>query len=295
MIPPSFDYVRPATVDDAVAALAEHGEDAKVLAGGQSLIPLLRLRLAAPTTLVDVGRLEELHGIRLDRGPEIGTGGGTVVIGAATPHHEVLRHPLVREHAPLVAKATETVADPAVRHRGTFGGSLAHADPAGDLPAVALAAEAELVIAGPSGRRTVPAQEFFVDYLETALGPGELLVEVRVPAHGGWGTHYEKFHRVAQAWAIVGVAAMVRREGDTIAEARVGLTNMGPTPLRAIATEQALAGARLPNGSGNGAVAAAAGHAAEGTSPSSDLSAAADYREHLARVLTRRAVEAALR
>ena len=287
MIPPTFDYVRPATVDDVVAALAEHGEDAKVLAGGQSLIPLLRLRLAAPTTLVDVGRLAELHGVRLE--------GGTVVIGAATPHHEVLRDPLVREHAPLVGKATGTVADPAVRHRGTFGGALAHADPAGDLPSVALATEAELVIAGPGGRRTVPAQDFFVDYLETALGPGDLLVEVRVPAHGSWGTHYEKFHRVAQAWAIVGVAAMVRREGDTIAEARIGLTNMGATPLRAVATEQALAGATLANGSGNGAVSTAAGHAAEGTSPSSDLSAAADYREHLARVLTRRAVEAALR
>jgi len=295
MIPPSFDYVRPADVDDAVAALAEHGEDAKVLAGGQSLIPLLRLRLAAPTTLVDVGRLAELHGVRLDGGPDSGSAGGTVVIGAATPHHEVLHNPLVREHAPLVAKATETVADPAVRHRGTFGGSLAHADPAGDLPAVALATEAEFVIAGPNGRRTVPAREFFVDYLETALGPAELLVEVRVPAHGSWGTHYEKFNRVAQAWAIVGVAAMVRREGDTIAEARIGLTNMGPTPLRAITTEQALAGAALANGSGNGAVGAAAGHAADGTSPSSDLSAAADYREHLARVLTRRAVEAALR
>src|SRR5262249_16179884 len=192
------------------------------------------------------------------------------------------------------AKATETVADPAVRHRGTFGGSLAHADPAGDLPSVALATEAEFVIAGPNGRRTVPARDFFVDYLETALGPGELLVEVRVPAHGGWGTHYEKFHRVAQAGASVGVAAMGRREGGAIAEARIGLPNMGATPVRAIATEQALAGAMLADGSGNGAVGAAAGHAADGTSPSSDLSAAADYREHLARVLTRRALRASI-
>jgi aerobic carbon-monoxide dehydrogenase medium subunit len=213
------------------------------------------------------------------------------VIGAATPHHEVLHSPLVVEHAPLVAKATATVADPAIRHRGTFGGSLAHADPAGDLPAVAMAAEAEFVIAGLGGRRTVPAREFFVDYLETALGPGDLLVEVRVPEHGaGWGSHYEKFQRVAQAWAVVGVAALVRRENGNIAEARIGLTNMGPTPLRASATEQALAGVSAANGG----IAAAAEHAAEGTSPASDLAGKADYREHLARVLTRRAVHAAI-
>ena len=283
MIPPSFEYARPSTVDEAVAALAEFGEDAKVLAGGQSLIPLLRMRLATPTALVDVGRVAELRGIRMD--------GDAVVIGAATPHHEVLHSPLVLEHAPLVAKATATVADPAIRHRGTFGGSLAHADPAGDLPAVAVAAEAEFVIAGPNGRRTVPASEFFVDYLETALGPGELLVEVRVPEHGvGWGSHYEKFQRVAQAWAVVGVAALVRRENGSIAEARIGLTNMGPTPLRATATEQALAGVAAANGG----IAAAAEHAAEGTSPTSDLAGQADYREHLARVLTRRAVRASV-
>jgi aerobic carbon-monoxide dehydrogenase medium subunit len=282
MIPPAFDYVRPSTVDEAIAALGSGGEDAKVLAGGQSLIPLLRLRLAAPSTLVDVSRLEELRGIRLD--------GDAVVIGAATPHHEVLHSPVVAEHAPLLVKATATVADPAVRHRGTFGGSLAHADPAGDLPAVALAAGASFVIAGPSGRRTVAAADFFSDYLETVLGEDELLIEVRVPEHGSWSAHYEKFNRVAQAWAVVGVAALVRRDGDSIAEARIGLTNMGSTPLRASATEQALVGAAV----GNGAIAQAAALAAEGTSPSSDLSAAADYRAHLARVLTRRAVEAAL-
>jgi aerobic carbon-monoxide dehydrogenase medium subunit len=283
MIPPTFDYVRPATVGEAVAALAEQGEDAKVLAGGQSLIPLLRLRLAAPTALVDVGRVPALHGTRLD--------GDTLVIGAATPHADVLADPLVAEHCPLLAQATSVVADPAVRHRGTFGGALAHADPAGDLPAVALALAAELVVAGPGGQRIIPAAEFFVDYLQTALAPDELLVEVRVPALGaGWGAHYEKFHRVAQAWAIVGVAAVVRRDGDHIAEARVGLTNMGPTPLRATATEQALAGVAVRNGG----IAAAAEHAAEGTSPAGDLSARADYREHLARVLTRRAVTRAL-
>jgi carbon-monoxide dehydrogenase medium subunit len=279
MIPPSFEYVRPSTVDKAVEALTAYGEDAKVLAGGQSLIPLLRLRLAAPTALVDIGRVEELRGIRLE--------GDTVVIGAATPHHEVLHSPVVAEHAPLLAKATATVADPAVRHRGTFGGSLAHGDPAGDLPAVALAADASFVIAGPGGRRTVPAADFFADYLETAIGPDELLVEVRVPQHGSWGTHYEKFNRVAQAWAVVAVAALVRRENGGIAEARIGLTNMGSTPLRATATERSLAA--------GDPVAQAAALAAEGTTPSSDLSAGADYRAHLARVLTRRAVEAAVR
>ena len=279
MIPAQFDYVRAGSVDEAVAALAEHGDDAKVMAGGQSLIPLLRLRLSYPEVVVDVGRVEEMRGIRED--------GDHIVIGAMTTHYDVLRDPLVREHAGLIAQATSTVADPAVRHRGTFGGALAHADPAGDLPAVAAALEAEFVVAGTGGRRTVPASEFFVDYLQTALEPEEVLVEVRVPKHTGWGYRYEKFHRVAQSWAIVGVAAVVRRDNGSIAEARVGLTNMGSTPIRASAVEAALAGA-APDG-----VAAAAEHAAEGTSPASDLNGKADYRQHLARVLTRRAVSAA--
>ncbi len=279
MIPAQFDYVRAGSVDEAVAALAEHGDDAKVMAGGQSLIPLLRLRLSYPEVVVDVGRVEEMRGIREDA--------DHIVIGAMTTHYDVLRDPLVREHAGLIAQATSTVADPAVRHRGTFGGALAHADPAGDLPAVAAALEAEFVVAGTGGRRTVPASEFFVDYLQTALEPEEVLVEVRIPKHTGWGYRYEKFHRVAQSWAIVGVAAVVRRDNGSIAEARVGLTNMGSTPIRATAVEQALAGA-APDG-----VAAAAEHAAEGTSPASDLNGKADYRQHLARVLTRRAVSAA--
>ena len=279
MIPAQFDYVRAGSVDEAVAALAEHGDDAKVMAGGQSLIPLLRLRLSYPEVVVDVGRVEEMRGIRED--------GDHIVIGAMTTHYDVLRDPLVREHAGLIAQATSTVADPAVRHRGTFGGALAHADPAGDLPAVAAALEAEFVVAGTGGRRTVPASEFFVDYLQTALEPEEVLVEVRIPKHTGWGYRYEKFHRVAQSWAIVGVAAVVRRDNGSIAEARVGLTNMGSTPIRATAVEQALAGT-APDG-----VAAAAEHAAEGTSPASDLNGKADDRQHLARVLTRRAVSAA--
>lgn len=284
MIPPTFDYVRPSTVEEAVAALGEHGEDAKVLAGGQSLMPLLRLRLAYPTALVDVGRVPDLRGIRDD--------GDALVIGAMTTHHEVVRDPLVTEHCPILAQATSTVADPAVRHRGTLGGALAHADPAGDLPAVALALDAELVAAGPKGRRTIPAAEFFRDYLETALRPGELLVQVRVPKLGpGWGTHYEKFQRVAQAWAIVGVAALVRRDGDTVAEARIGLTNMGPTPLRAHRTEEALRGVAVGDAA---ALDAACALAAEGSEPPADLSAQPDYRRHLAGVLTRRAVGHAL-
>ncbi|MFF7981455.1 FAD binding domain-containing protein [Streptomyces sp. NPDC007901] len=277
MIPPAFEYARPASVDETVRVLADAGEEAKVLAGGQSLLPLLRLRLAFPELVVDVGRIPELRGIRED--------GDALVIGALTTHHDVVRDPLVRRHAGLLAAATATVADPAVRHRGTLGGSLAHADPAGDLPAVALALDAELVAAGPGGRRTIPARDFFLDYLTTALAPDELLVEVRVPKRDGWGFHYEKFQRVAQAWAIVGVAALVRRDDGHVAEARIGLTNMGSTPLRATAAEEALAGADGP-----GAVARAAEAAAEGTRPSQDLSGSPEYREHLARVLTRRAV-----
>ncbi|KOU61821.1 carbon monoxide dehydrogenase [Streptomyces sp. MMG1533] len=280
MIPPAFEYTRPTSVDAAVRALAAAGDEAKVLAGGQSLLPLLRLRLAFPELVVDVGRIPGLRGVRED--------GGTLVVGAMTTHHDVIREPLVRRHAGLLAAATATVADPAVRHRGTLGGSLAHADPAGDLPAVLLALEGELIVVGPRGRRAIPARDFFVDYLQSALAPDELLVEVRIPKADGWGFRYEKFQRVAQAWAVVGVAALVRREDGHIAEARVGLTNMGPAPVRASAAEEALAGAGDAR-----AVARAAQSAAVGTRPSQDLSASPEYRAHLARVLTRRAVLAA--
>ncbi|HVM28524.1 MAG TPA: xanthine dehydrogenase family protein subunit M [Mycobacteriales bacterium] len=281
MIPAEFDYVAPTSLADAVTALREAGEDAKVLAGGQSLIPVLRLRLSFPTVLVDLGRVDELRGVRDD--------GDSLVIGAMTRHSDVLDDPLVKQHAGLLVEATATVADPAVRHRGTFGGALAHADPAGDLAAVALALDAELVAEGPGGRRTIAARDFFVDYLETALSPDEILAEVRLPKlDGEWGYRYEKFNRVAQAWAIVGVAAAVRKDGGSIAEARIGLTNMGSTPVRAASVEQALAGA-----SDRAAVQQAAQSAADGTSPPSDLGAQADYRQHLARVLTGRAVTAA--
>jgi aerobic carbon-monoxide dehydrogenase medium subunit len=281
MIPAAFAYARPTTVDEALQAIASGGEDVKVLAGGQSLIPVMRLRLAAPETVVDLTRVAELRGVREE--------GDVLVIGAMTTHSDILADPLIAQYGQLIAQATETVADRQVRHRGTFGGALAHADPAGDLPAVALALDAEFVLAGPGGRRNVPAADFFVDYLTTALGEGELLVEVRIPKREGWGMHYEKFNRVAQAWSIVAVAAMVRREGGRIAEARVGLTNMGPTPLRANGVEAALVDVEATAE----AIASAAEHAAEGTSPSSDLNGQADYREHLARVLTRRAVAAA--
>ena len=262
MIPASFDYVRPATATEAVQALASAGEDAKVLAGGQSLLPILRLRLAYPETLVDLGGIDELSGVTDE--------GDAIVIGAMTTHDEVLHDGLVAEHAPLLAQATKTVADRQVRHLGTFGGSLAHADPAGDLPSVALALDAELRLLGPSGERTVPAREFFLDYLTTALAPAEILTSIRIPKLGsGWSTHYEKFNRVAQAWSIVAVAAAVRREDGRIAEARIGLTNMGSTPLRATAVEQALAGADATAA----AVGQACARAAEGTAPPSDLSA----------------------
>jgi len=281
MIPAAFDYVRPSTVDDAVAALAAAGEDGKVLAGGQSLLPVLRMRLSHPSTLVDLGRINSLRGVRDD--------GDALVIGAMTTHDEV-RDPLVAQHAPLLAQAAATVGDPQVRHVGTLGGSLSHADPAADLPTVALTLDASLEVIGPSGSRTVPARDFFVDYFTTALAPDEMLTAVRVPKLGaGWTTHYEKFNRVAQAWAIVAVAAAVRRSDGSVGEARVGLSNMGSTPLRASAVESALAGADASAD----AVRAASEHAAEGTHPPSDVSGGADYREHLARVLTRRAVLAA--
>lgn len=278
MIPAQFDYVRPTTLDEAVRALSEGGDDVKVLGGGQSLLPVLRLRLAAPTLIVDLGGIAELRGIRED--------GDRIVVGAMTTHHDVVHDELLHEHVGLLSDAAATVADPQVRHRGTLGGSLSHADPAGDLGAVALALEAEFVIAGPSGRRTVPASEFFVDLFTTALGEDEILAEIRFPRYTGWKHHYEKFNRTAQAWSMVAVAVALKVEGGSIAEARVGLTNMGSTPIRATAVEQALVGQQASEDTAR----AAAEHATEGTSAPSDADAASDYREHLARVLTGRAV-----
>ena len=281
MIPASFDYVAPTSVADALAALAEAGDDAKVLAGGQSLLPILRMRLNAPEKVIDLGRIDELKGVSED--------GDHVVIGAMTSYADVLASDLVRQHAGLLTDAIAEVADPQIRHRGTVGGALVHADPAGDVGAPALALETEFVITGSGGERTVAAADFFQDLFETAVGEGELLTAIRVPKHTGWGHRYEKFVRVSHQWSIVAVAATVRVDGGTIAEARIGLTNMGSTPLRATAVEQALVGKAATDE----AVREACAAAADGTNPPSDLNGDSDYRKHLATVLARRAVLAA--
>ena len=281
MIPAQFDYVAPATVEEALSALAEAGDEAKVLAGGQSLLPVLRMRLNAPSVVIDLSKIESLRGVRDE--------GGELAIGAMTTYQTLLDDGSVHEHLLLLTKATETIADPQIRHRGTIGGALAHADPAGDLGSAALALDASFVITGSSGSRTVPAAEFFAGLFETAIGEDELLTEVRFPKHTGWGAQYEKFVRVSHQWSIVAVAATVKAEGGTIQEARIGLTNMGDRPLRATAVEQALVGQPATED----AVRAAAASAAEGTNPPSDLNGDADYRRSIVPVLTRRAVLAA--
>jgi carbon-monoxide dehydrogenase medium subunit len=281
VIPAKFDYTRPSSLDEALSALADGGEDAKVIAGGQSLLPLLRLRFAYPSVLIDVCEVGELRGVR--------DAGEALEIGAMTTHYELTRDPLIAAHCGLLAQAAGTVADPAVRHRGTIGGALAHADPAGDLPAVICALDATLIAAGPSGTRSISPADFFTDYLTTSLAPGEILTAIRVPKLDGWGYRYEKFQVTAQSWAVVGVAAVAQRSNGHVAQARVGLTNMGMVPVRAHAVEAAAAGAEATEA----ALAAASAHADEGTSPPSDLRGAADYRRHLARVLTGRALAAA--
>ena len=283
MIPAAFDYKAPTSVDEALQLLAEGGDDAKIIAGGQSLLPVMKLRLAAPELLVDLAKIDSLKGVRDD--------GDAIVIGAMTPHFEVVRDPLVAEHASLIARCVETVADPQVRHRGTIGGACAHADPASDIPAPMVALDVEFVIAGAGGRRRVAAVEFFQGLFTTALGDDEILVEVRVPKYTGWGSAYEKFVRVKQQWAIAAVAATVRTEGDTIVEARLALTNMGPTPVRARAAEQALTGVAVEPD----AVAGALVGIAEGTAPPTDINGDPEYRRHLVSILGRRAVLAAAR
>jgi len=279
MIPSKFDYVRPKSVDEAVAALTAGGEDSKVITGGQSMLPLLRLRLAAPSILVDCARIDEMKGVK--------DNGDSVTIGAATTHWDVLHNDIVKTHVKLLADATSTVADPQVRHRGTFGGALAHGDPAGDLPAVVLALDATMEIAGAKGRRQVAAKDFFVDYFTTAVGPDEILVSITIPKLGkGWGTCYEKFNRTASGWAVVGVAAAVKVEGGKITDARIGLTNCAAVPVRASSVESALKGASISAAE----IEAASQSAAEGTRATSDLAADKEYREHLMRVVTARAV-----
>lgn len=281
MIPASFDYTAPTSLADALAALAQGGDDAKILAGGQSLLPVLRLRMAAPGLLIDLGGVEELRGVRMD--------GDKVLVGAMTTHHDVIGSPLVQQHLALLAKTAEQVADAQVRYRGTLGGALAHADPAGDLGAVTVALDAEMRIAGPNGTRSVPATEFFTDYFTTALADNEILTGIAFDSYAGWGAHYEKFHTVSQAWSTVAVAAALLVAGGTVTAARVALTNMGPTPVRARAVEAAL----VDGPASDDAVRAAAQAATEGTAPVDDATAPAAYRSHLAQVLTRRAVLAA--
>jgi carbon-monoxide dehydrogenase medium subunit len=278
VIPAAFDYEVAESVDHAIELLAGDG-DAKLLAGGHSLIPALKLRIARPTKLVDLARLADLAYVR--------DGGTQLAIGALTRHQAVRDDPLLQEHCPIVSTTAGMIGDSQVRHRGTIGGSLAHGDPASDLPAVMLALGAEMTIRGADGERTVSATDFFTGVFETAVRPAEVLTEIRVPklsASTGWS--YLKLNRRAQDWATVGVAALVHRDNGAIAGASVAPTNMGATPLRAKGVEDALAGGSKP--------ADAAEHAADGTEPSSDHAASAEFRAHLARVLARRAIEEAL-
>ena len=281
MIPAKFDYLAPTSVEEALAALGEHGDDAKILAGGQSLLPVLRMRLNAPEVIIDLSGIDTLRGISDD--------GDTITIGAMTTYYDILADAGVKNSLGLLHKAITEVADPQIRHRGTLGGALVHADPAGDCGAPTLALDAELVIQGSGGERTVAAADFFEDLFSTAVGEDELLTAIRFKKYDGWGSHYEKFVRVAHQWPIVSVAAAVKVDGGTISEARIGLVNMGSTALRASATEAALVGAEVTEDG----VRAACDQAAEGTNPPSDLNGDSDYRKHLATVLTRRAVLAA--
>ena len=278
MIPAAFDYEVAESVEHALGLL-DGDPDAKVLAGGHSLVPALKLRISRPSKLIDIGRLQDLSYVR--------DAGAHVAIGALTRHATVHRDVLLQEHCPIVSTTAGKIGDPQVRHRGTIGGSLAHGDPASDLPAVMLALGAEFVIVGAGGERTVAAADFFTGVFQTAVGSGDLLTEIRVPKlTGSTGWSYLKFHRRAQDWATVGVAALVHRDNGAVTGSSVALTNMGGTPLRARAVEDAMSGGASP--------ADAAGHAAEGTEPSSDTAASAEFREHLARVLTERALTEAL-
>ncbi|MEM8619938.1 MAG: xanthine dehydrogenase family protein subunit M [Actinomycetota bacterium] len=272
MIPAPFDYVRAESAEEAIALVGQHGDESKVIAGGHSLLPLMKLRLAQPSVLIDIGRITDLSYIR--------DAGDHVAIGALTRHMDVETSDVLREHAPLLAHATSHVGDPQVRHRGTIGGSIAHADPASDLPAVALALGATYVAQGPNGTREIAAADFATSYLESALADDELLTEIRVPKMNGAGWGFEKFNRRAQDWAIVGVAAW-RRNGD----AGVALVNMSSTPVLATGVVSALAD--------GASVADAAQLAADGADPQPDLNASIEYRQHLARALTKRALDTA--
>ena len=272
MIPAPFEYVRAGSAAEAISLIGEHGEDAKFLAGGHSLLPLMKLRLAQPSVLVDIGRVTDLSYIR--------DAGDHIAIGALTRHMDVENSPVLAEHVPLLAHAAGHVGDPQVRHRGTIGGSIAHSDPASDLPATTLALGATYVAQGPNGTREIKASEFFHGFLQTALAPDEMLTEIRVPKMQGAGWSFQKFNRRAQDWAIVGVAAW-RRNGDS----GVALVNMGSVPILASSVSTALAG--------GASIADAAEQAAAEAEPQSDLNATPEYRVHLAKVLVRRALEQA--
>ena len=277
MIPAQFDYVAPESLEEALSALQGGGEDAKVLAGGHSLLPLMKLRLAYPSLLVDLRRVPGLTGIEREN--------GNWRIGTMTPHYAVSQGGLG-----LASTAASTIADPQVRYRGTLGGSLAHGDPASDMPAVLLATDGSVTVRGQGGQREVAAADLFQDYLTTAVADGEILTEVRMPAMDGYGFGYEKFNRRKEDWAMVAVCALVKKAADgTCEDVRIGLTHMGSTPLRATAAEQALRGQPLEATR----IAFAADQAAEGTQPPADLNATAEYKQHLARVLCRRALEQA--
>ena len=279
MIPASFDYDVAESVDHAIELVGDGGGDVKLLAGGQSLIPALKLRIARPTKLVDLGRLSDLEYVKDD--------GTHIAIGALTRHAAVSDDPLLEEHCGIVSHTARQIGDPQVRSRGTLGGTLAHGDPASDMPAVMLAVGAELVARGKGGERTIPADDFFTGVFETALEEGEVLTEVRVPKlSGSTGWAYLKAHRRAQDWATVGVAALVHRDNGSVARASIGLVNMGGTPLRAKAVEDALAGGSSP--------ADAAALVTEGADPPSDHAGSSEYRAHLAQVITRRALEQAM-
>jgi carbon-monoxide dehydrogenase medium subunit len=271
MIPAAFDYVRAGSAEEAIQLIGEHGDDAKFLAGGHSLLPLMKLRLAQPSVLVDIGRLSDLSYIR--------DASDHIAIGALTRHMDLETSSVLEEHVPLLAHAAGHVGDPQVRHRGTIGGSIAHSDPASDLPATTLALGATYVAQGPNGTREIAAGDFFQGFLETALAADEMLTEIRVPKMQGAGWNFQKFNRRAQDWAIVGVAAW-RRNGDS----GVGLVNMGSTPILATSVSNAL--------SQGASVADAAQLAAEDAEPQGDLNASPEYRVHLAKVLVRRALEA---
>jgi aerobic carbon-monoxide dehydrogenase medium subunit len=277
MIPAEFDYAAPDTLREAIRMLTEGGEDAKLLAGGHSLIPLMKLRLATPSLLVDLRKVPGLHGIQRED--------GTWRIGAMTPHAELARS----AELGIVARAAGTIADPQVRNRGTIGGSLAHGDSASDLPGVVLITEGTVTLQGADSQRSVAAADLFRDYLETAIEHSEVLTEVRVPALDGWGFGYQKFNRRSEDWAMVAVSAVVEQTGDICEDVRIGLTNMGPVAMRAPAVEQALKGQPLNAES----IRKAALQAAEGTDPPADLNASSEYKCHLARVLCRRALEEA--